>query len=85
MFRLDVGRILERADRDLRRQCDAVIAEAVDLGLATTDGNLVTLSRSGFKYRDVISWQLFSDRVRRRDAEFYDDQKMLGQALRPIR
>ncbi|MCI3269661.1 coproporphyrinogen-III oxidase family protein [Streptomyces cylindrosporus] len=77
MFRLDVRRLLEQAEPNLRRECEVVLAEAVDLGLATRDDGVVTLSSSGFKYRDIISWQLFSDLVRRRDAEFYDDPKLL--------
>jgi oxygen-independent coproporphyrinogen-3 oxidase len=77
MFRLDTGRLLEQADHDLRAECEAIIAEAEDLGLATNDNGVVTLSPLGFKYRDIISWQLFSDTVRHRDESFYHDQEVL--------
>lgn|SRR5574337_983371 len=48
---------------------DACVQEGL---LITLGKNRYQLSPEGLKYRDIISWMLFSDKVVRLDKEFYD-------------
>ena len=54
------------------RVWEPVVIEAERLGLLRrlTDTRMV-LTPSGFRYRDILSWQFFSDRVLGLDREFY--------------
>jgi len=53
----------------------------VELGLATQVGaERYQLTPKGYKYRDIISWLVFSDRVIERDKEFYEGLHLANQS-----
>ncbi len=47
----------------------------VQEGLVEKQDEIYKLSYEGIKYRDIISWAFFSDKVRELDKEFYDSIK----------
>lgn len=72
LMELDTTSLLAPASERVRRECETVIDAALRLGLAERTGDTVFLTPTGIKYRDILSWQFFSDLVRERDAEFYE-------------
>jgi oxygen-independent coproporphyrinogen-3 oxidase len=61
-----------------------VLAEAIELGLVhALDQHRYQLTSAGFKYRDILSWHFFSERVVQLDREFY--QAIHEQDTVPLR
>lgn len=72
LFDLDLVELERYGYRDRAHLFEPVLAAAADLGLLIRlPGGRVQLTRSGFHYRDIISWMFFSERVVERDREFY--------------
>ena len=49
------------------------LEKLISKGLVKKENNIYTLTKEGYKYRDIISWGFFSEEVQKRDAEFYKD------------
>ncbi|MBN1205482.1 MAG: radical SAM protein [Myxococcaceae bacterium] len=66
-------RDLERYNvNQYRHLFEGILAEAVRVGMMVKLGeDKYQLTPKGFKYRDILSWHLYSDRVMALDREFY--------------
>lgn len=72
LFDLDLGELERYGWSQHRETFEPVLAAAEQQGLLIRlPAGRVQLTRTGFKYRDVLSWMFFSDSVRERDREFY--------------
>ncbi len=49
------------------------LEKLISIGLVKKENNVYTLTKKGYKYRDIISWSFFSEEVQKRDREFYEN------------
>lgn len=60
---------------------ESTLNACVELGLARKMGaERYQLTHEGYKYRDIISWLVFSDKVIERDKEFYEELHLANQS-----
>lgn len=80
LFELDLTSLPENENGEFSRVYSDILSACEDLGLAenVTDATW-RLSPSGYKYRDIISWAFFSDKVRKLDGAFYRGLRQSGR------
>ena len=48
------------------------LEKLVKIGIVSQKDGIYSLTKEGYKYRDIISWGFFSEEVQKRDREFYN-------------
>ena len=50
-----------------------ILEKLIEKGLVQKSNNIYTLTKEGYKYRDIISWGFYSEEVQKRDSKFYSE------------
>lgn len=73
LYRFDLNEVHEKYGTKYDYMFLDTLEELISNGLVEKSNNIYTLTKEGYKYRDIISWGFFSEEVQKRDSKFYSD------------
>ncbi len=73
LYRFDVDEVHNKYGFDYDYIFSNKLEKLIEKGLVKKEKNVYTLTKEGYKYRDIISWGFFSREVQMRDKEFYSE------------
>lgn len=71
LYKFDLNEVEEKYGTKYEYIYKEKLKELIKLGMVSENNGIYTLTKEGYKYRDIISWGFFSEEVQKRDKEFY--------------
>ena len=73
LYRFDLNEVHEKYGNKYDYIFLEKLEKLIEKGLVQKSNNIYTLTKEGYKYRDIISWGFFSEEVQKRDNKFYSE------------
>ena len=71
LYHFDVNKIHQQYGNKYDYIFQDKLNKLVEIGMVSENNGIYKLTKEGYKYRDIISWGFFSEKVQKRDKEFY--------------